>query len=130
MTTNIINQTEPVVKVRLNLWQASDGSVIGYGALLAPGGFYFCFSCGSANCQHTTSVNEAWLAGKDNVLESYEVPASSGYHVTPVVTAPPFTLAPPSQADIDAVNNGSKPGAWRARSIEEVPSTWTRTVTL
>lgn len=127
MTDNIINQTEPIVKVRPNLWQAGDGAVIGFGAILAPGGLYFCFSCNTADCPHVATVDGEWLAGRDSVLEDYQVPTTSGYHTPATVTAPPIGQTVVTQTDIDAVGRGSRPGAWKAQSREELPSGWPNT---
>lgn len=63
---NTITSNEPIVKVRPNLWQAADGAVIGFGAILAPGGLYFCFTCNTAECGHAASVDEAWISGDDS----------------------------------------------------------------
>lgn len=63
---NSIIETKAFSKIRPNLWQARDGSVIGYGAILAPGGLYYCFTCNGPQCQHVETVNEAWVAGEDS----------------------------------------------------------------
>lgn len=63
---NIINAPAQISKLRPNLWQAPDGAVIGYGALLAPGGYYYCFTCNTTDCKHVRPVDEAWLAGEDS----------------------------------------------------------------
>ena len=126
MTNNSIIEVKSIVKIQPNLWQLPTGAVIGYGALLAPGGFYFCFTCNTAECEHVTTVDEAWITGKPDALTGYQVPASSGFHAA-TVSAPPIS-GQVSAADWSAVNDGNKPGAWRARGIEEVPSGFTRTV--
>lgn len=63
---SIIATQSAFSKLRPNLWQARDGSVIGFGAILAPGGLYYCFTCSADGCQHTASVDEAWLSGRDS----------------------------------------------------------------
>lgn len=69
MSTVILNQSGPVVKIRPNLWQVN-GHVIGYGALLAPTGLYFCFTCNGPECQSVQVVDEAWIAGEDSAGDS------------------------------------------------------------
>lgn len=68
-TSNIIIQTEAVVKVRPNLFQLKTGEVIGFGAILAPGGLGYCFTCNEPDCQHVATVDEDWLAGGHSVEE-------------------------------------------------------------
>lgn len=63
MDNQIVAQANKIAKIRPNLWQAPDGAVIGYGALLAPAGFYFCFTCSTDECRHVQAIDEAWLAG-------------------------------------------------------------------
>lgn len=63
---NIIIEVQQFSKIRPNLWQARDGSVIGFGAILAPGGLYYCFTCSADDCSHVATVDEAWMAGEDS----------------------------------------------------------------
>lgn len=63
---NIINSNQTISKIRSNLWQVADGAVIGYGAILAPGGLYYCFTCSADDCPHVGTVDEAWVAGEDS----------------------------------------------------------------
>lgn len=67
MSTVILNQSGAVVKIRPNLWQVN-GHVIGYGAILAPTGLYFCFTCNGPECQGVQVVDEAWIAGEDSAF--------------------------------------------------------------
>ena len=74
---NSITETKSTVKkVRPNLWQTADDAVIGYGAQLAPTGLYFCFTCGVTDCQHTQTVDQAWLAGRDSAKSDSAIPAA------------------------------------------------------
>lgn len=57
-------------QLRPNLWQTTTGAVVGYGAMLAPNGLAFCFTCGTDECSHVQQCDEAWLAGRD----SQEIP--------------------------------------------------------
>lgn len=69
MIDNIINPTQAPVKLRPNLWIATDGAVIGYGTLLAPGGLYYCFTCNTANCEHVGPVRGEWESGRESVVD-------------------------------------------------------------
>lgn len=130
---NIIQQntqtakSQLIVKIRASLYQLPNGELVGFGPLEAKrgNGYEFCYNCNVSDCVHVVAVSQAWLGGMSVEAQSGTF---NGYHTPSTVTAPPFTLTQPTQADIDAVNEGNKPGAWRARSIEEMPSTWTRTV--
>lgn len=72
---NSITETRPLSKIRPNLFQLPTGEVIGYGAILAPGGLGFCFNCKAADCQHVVTVDEDWLAGGHSV-ESTAIPTA------------------------------------------------------
>lgn len=63
---SIINSNQTISKIRPNLWQLDTGHVVGFGAILAPGGLYYCFTCNGPQCQHVATVNEAWVAGEDS----------------------------------------------------------------
>lgn len=62
-----VGNNQQIVKIRPNLWQVN-GHVIGYGALLAPTGLYFCFTCNGPGCQSVQVVDEAWIAGEDSAF--------------------------------------------------------------
>lgn len=64
---DIIATEQPISKVRPNLFQLPTGQVIGFGAILAPGGLYYCFTCNGPECQHVQAVEEDWLAGRHSV---------------------------------------------------------------
>lgn len=74
---NSIIATQPTIrKLRPNLWEAADGAVIGFGAILAPDGLYFCFTCNGPECEHTQAVNTEWLAGGHSVETEAAIPAA------------------------------------------------------
>lgn len=67
-------------QIRRNLWQTPEGAVVGYGAMLAPGGFYFCFTCNASDCSHIKASDEAWMKGEDSAEIPFDgsMPAGSG----------------------------------------------------
>lgn len=66
---DILTETRPLSKIRPNLFQLPTGHVIGYGAILAPGGLGYCFTCNEPDCDHVATVDEDWLAGGHSVEE-------------------------------------------------------------
>lgn len=62
---NIINSNQTISKIRPNLWLV-EGNVIGFGAALAPGGYYYCFNCKATDCPHIGTVDAEWVAGRDS----------------------------------------------------------------
>lgn len=79
---SILTQISPTVnrQVRPNLWLTESGALVGYGPMLAPTGYAFCFTCGTDECQHVQRLDEAWLAGQDSVEIPFDSssPADSG----------------------------------------------------
>ena len=67
---DILISSETIVKIRPNLFQLPTGEVIGFGAILAPGGLGYCFNCKAADCQHVVTVDEDWLAGRHSVEQA------------------------------------------------------------
>lgn len=123
----IIQRSQLIRKIRANLYQLPQGHLVGFGPLEAENGLEWCYNCQEPDCTHVEAITQSWL---DGMSVEAQTATFNGYHTASTVTAPPIALTRVTQADIDAVNNGNKPGAWRAKSIEEIPSGWTRQVTL
>lgn len=121
---NSIQKSNLIVKIRANLYQLPQGQLVGFGPLESENGTSTCWTCFEPECIHVEAITQAWLGGMS--VEAQSVPFN-GYHAAPTIPAPPIGSTVVTQADIDAVNDGNRPGAWRARTIEEMPSTWTRT---
>ena len=73
---NSIATESKIGKIRPNLWQSADGAVIGFGAILAPNGLYFCFTCNGPECEHTQAVDAEWLAGGRDSAKSDAIPTA------------------------------------------------------
>lgn len=124
---NSITKSNLIVKLRANLYQLPHGHLVGFGPLEAENGLAWCWNCSEPECIHVEAITQSWLDGMSVEAQSFTF---NGYHTASTVTAPPIALTQVTQADIDAVENGSKSGAWKARIIEEMPSGWTRQVVL
>lgn len=119
-------KSQLIRKIRPNLYQLPQGQLVGFGPLESENGTSTCWTCFEPECIHVKAVAQAWLDGMSVEAQSFTL---NGYHAD-AVPAPPIAQTKVTQADIDCVERGNKPGAWRAKSIEEMPSGWTRTVIL
>lgn len=116
---NSIIKSNLIVKLPKGVYQLPAGQLVGFGPF-HPGGYGWCYNCYVAECQHVEAVYQAWLDGVSVAAQSMPF---NGYHAD-AVPAPPISQVEVTQADIDAMEQGNKPGAWRAKSKEEMPSGW------